>query len=164
MGQTTTPPGWYHDGTALRWWDGSAWGPYAPAMARDPVQEGKTLAVISHFGMFACWFVLPLVIRLTGGRDNEYVRHHSTEALNFMITTGFIYVLASGFWFVGIVLSVANDGDGPPAFLAFMPLLWLLQAGVLAFSIIGAVRASQGVWWRYPISIRFVRGARPGPS
>jgi hypothetical protein len=22
------------------------------------------------------------------------------------------------------------------------------------------VRASQGVWWRYPISIRFVSGAR----
>lgn len=25
--------------------------------------------------------------------------------------------------------------------------------------VLGAVRASQGVWWRYPLSIRFVRGA-----
>jgi hypothetical protein len=115
MGQTTTPPGWYHDGTAMRWWDGSAWGPYAPVIPRDPVAEGKTLAVITHFGMFACWFVLPLVIRLTGGRDNEYVRHHSTEALNFMITAGVLYAIGMALWFAGIAASFGSDGDGTPA-------------------------------------------------
>jgi uncharacterized protein len=161
MGQAATPPGWYHDGSAMRWWDGSAWGPYAPVLPRDPVQEGKTLAVIAHFGMFACWFVLPLVIRLTGGRDNEYVRHHSTEALNFMITSGVVYGMAFGIYLGGIAATFGSDGDGPSWFIAVMPLLWLVQLGVLAFSIMGAVRASQGVWWRYPISIRFVRGARP---
>ena len=161
MGQTTTPPGWYYDGSAMRWWDGAAWGPYAPVIPRDPVAEGKTAAVLTHFGFLACWFVLPLVIRMTAGRDNEYVRHHSTEALNFMITAGVLYAIGMVLWFVGMAASFGSDGDGTPAFFAFMPLLWLLQAAVLAFSVVGAVRASQGVWWRYPISIRFVPGARP---
>jgi len=123
------------------------------------VADGKTLAVISHFGIFACWFVLPLVIRLTSGRDNEYVRHHATEALNFMITAGVLYAIAMALWLVSVASSFGSDGT--PAFFAMMPLLWLLQAAVLAFSIVGGVRASQGVWWRYPISVRFVPGARP---
>ncbi len=141
MGQTATPPGWYHDGSAMRYWDGSAWGPYAPVMPRDPVAEGKAGAVLAHFGFFACWFVLPLVIRLTAGRDNEYVRHHSTEALNFMITTSILYAIGMGVWFAGIAMTIGSDDGGSPAFFAFMPLLWAVQAAVLGFSITGAVRA-----------------------
>jgi uncharacterized Tic20 family protein len=33
-------------------------------------------------------------------------------------------------------------------------------AWILTCSIIGAVRARRGEWWRYPANIRFVRGAR----
>jgi uncharacterized Tic20 family protein len=158
-GQATAPPGWYHDGTALRWWDGTAWGPYAPPPVVDPVEQGKALAAISHLGFLACWFVLPLVIRIAAGKDNAYVRHHATEALNFMICASAVYLIS-------MVLAIASffaiDAGGvwSAGFLAW-PLLWGLQIAVLVFSIIGVVRAAQGVWWRYPVSIRFVPGARP---
>ena len=33
--------------------------------------------------------------------------------------------------------------------------------GALALSIVGMIRASRREWWRYPVNIRFVRGARP---
>jgi hypothetical protein len=59
----TTPPGWYNDGRALRWWDGIAWGPYAPPPPVDMVTAGKSTAVFSHLGFIECFFVIPLVIR-----------------------------------------------------------------------------------------------------
>jgi uncharacterized Tic20 family protein len=119
------------------------------------------LAVLSHFGFFACWFVLPLVIRITGGKDNAFVRHHATEALNFMITASIAYGIGILVWIVGVAAMAASDGGGGAGILFVWPVVWLVQLAVLGFSIMAAVRASQGVWWRYPISIRFVRGARP---
>ncbi len=78
-----------------------------------------------------------------------------------MITSGVIYAIAWSVYLVGFVASFSADDGGTPAFFALMPILWLVQAAVLGFSIMAAVRASQGVWWRYPISIRFVSGGRP---
>jgi len=48
----TTPPGWYNDGRALRWWDGIAWGPYAPPPPVDMVTTGKGV-----------WWRYPISIR-----------------------------------------------------------------------------------------------------
>ena len=162
QGESWSPAaGWYPTDGGLRWWDGTAWGPLAPGHS-DEVSSGKTLAIISHFGVFACYVVLPLVIRLTEGKKNAYVRHHSTEALNFMITFGVLWNLVwfSSF-FVGAFLSAGSGNGFPIVFLILWPLSVIVGISVLVFSILGAVRASQGVWWRYPISIRFVRGAAP---
>jgi uncharacterized protein len=161
MGQVATPPGWYSDGRAQRWWDGTSWGPYAPVAPRDVVAEGRTLAVITHFGFFAGWFVLPLIIRIVGGKDNEYVKHHATEALNFMITASIVGFVTFVGYFAMLIASASDGGVGLFWFWLPMFVVWGVQAAVLGFSIMGAVRASQGVWWRYPISIRFVPGARP---
>lgn len=165
MGQVATPPpGWYSDGRAHRWWDGTSWGPCAPVAPRDIIAEGRTLAVITHFGFCAGWFVLPLIIRIAGGKDNEYVKHHATEALNFMITMSIVYFVTFVAYF-GVLIAFADSGVGRFGFFLLFPVFWGVQAAVLGFSIMGAVRASQGVWWRYPISIRFVPGARrPGAN
>ncbi len=158
------PPGWYHDGTTLRWWDGAAWGPAAPpaglssVAATDPVGEGAAPAVLSHVGILVFAVVLPLVFRLTEGKKNEFVRHHSTEALNFQLT--FLIL-----WIVGGVATMfatftGRGGDDVSAWflLPFLAMLGLFGIAVLC-AIVGAVRASQGRWWRYPVSIRFVSGA-----
>jgi uncharacterized protein len=160
------PAGWYHDGTTVRWWDGTSWGPVAPpgsfeSVPADPVRDGSTLAVLCHIGQIVGAVVLALVIRLTEGKRNEYVRHHSSEALNFQLT--FLIIWIGGiFATIGGAVAFGDtaDGDGSPSIL--LPFLALLAVfGVaLVFAIIGAVSASRGQWWRYPISIRFVRGAR----
>ena len=36
---------------------------------------------------------------------------------------------------------------------------WIVGSWV--FAIIGAIQASKGVWWRYPVCVRFVKGAAP---
>lgn len=163
----TPPPGWYPDAGGWRWWDGHAWGPVAPAQQPvwpiDPVESGKTMSVLAHVGASFAAILLPLVLRLTEGDKNEYVRHHSTEALNFQITTA-IVMFAGMLTFM--ITSIATlDDDGTGSGWAVVPFLALIPVFIASatLSIVGAVRAGQGRWWRYPISIRFVRGARREP-
>jgi uncharacterized protein len=173
---TTPPPGWYHDGTTMRWWDGTAWGPVAPpvgfgAPPADPVSDGTTLAVLCHVGQIFAGVVLALVIRLTEGTKNEYVRHHSTEALNFQLTFLIVWLggMLTTFGTIAVGIGFGGDeGDGSAWFLLPFALMFAALGVGIVFAVVDAIRASQGRWWRYPISIRFVRGARPkgetGPS
>ena len=65
---TPPPPGWYDDGSgAQRWWDGYAWGPFAPVSNQTPEEAGQLLAVLSWAGFFVFAVVLPLVVYLTEG-------------------------------------------------------------------------------------------------
>jgi uncharacterized protein len=151
------PAGWYFDGTGQRWWDGQTWGPYAPNPNGQPGggSNDKVLAVLSHLGILLGGFVLPLVVRLTTGERDEFVRHHSTEALNFNITFMVGYLVS---WVGAFSLTIVTHNE---IFFLLIPLvmLWLLVAVV--FSVIGAVRAHRGDYWTYPLSIRLVKGARP---
>ncbi len=154
-------PGWYHDGTGLRWWDGRGWGPAAPAQAPvDPVAAGTTSSLLAHLSFLFLAVILPVILRVTEGERNDYVRHHTTEALNFQLT----FLLA---WVAGIVgphrhaRRSRSFDDGNAGAWIVLPFLMLFAIYIAAavLSVLGAVRASKGVWWRYPVSIRFVRGA-----
>jgi uncharacterized Tic20 family protein len=163
------PAGWYSDGIALRWWDGNTWGPYAPpAPSSNPFGGGTTLSVLAHASFFFASIILPLILRLTEGKKDDYLRHHSTEALNFQLT--FLIAWLSTFVLIVITAiataatSSSDDSNGSAWFLlpfAFLPIVFIAGA---VFSVLGAVRASQGQWWRYPVSIRFVRGAKERTS
>jgi uncharacterized protein len=165
--RTQPGPGWYHDGTAMRWWDGTAWGPVAPpgSFGRqqpvDPVRDGSTLAVLSHVGFFVGGFVLPLIFRLTEGKKNEYVRHHSTEALNFQITLTIGWIVGFGVLVVSsLTMSTIDGGLAPFLVFPFFGMFALFIGGAV-LAVIGAIRASRGEWWRYPVNLRLVSGARP---
>jgi uncharacterized Tic20 family protein len=146
----SAPPGWYPTPQGVpRWWDGSRWGPWGtpPAPAPAPVpatlrgtENAKALVVLSHLGCVLGGFILPLVIFLVEKRD-PFVRHHAAEALNFQLAVLLV-----------VVLSI-------PLMLVLIGFLTLLAASVgsVVFGIVGAVKASQGQWWRYPLSIRFVK-------
>ena len=158
-----TPPGWYVDPTgAWRWWDGSTWGLAAAA----PPSPNRSLAVLSHLGSVLGGFLLPLVIYLTADRRDRFLRHHAAEGLNFQLTlllgVGLAVVAMFGAFFLGI-LGASGGGTGAFAFFGGFFVVWLLimalSFGGIVLGILGAVRANQGVWWRYPVCIRFVRGA-----
>ena len=85
------------------------------------------------------------------------MRDHATEALNGMITFGILWNLAIG---SGWIASSATK-NAHWLFLtigAGVAFLW-----ILGNSILGAVRAYQGVPYRYPGNIRMVRGGSPRP-
>ena len=88
------PPGWYATEQGWRWWDGFAWGVLAPPPVPDE-ESGKTLAILTHLGVVFGGFIVPLVIYLTEGKKNAFVRDHSREALNFQITFAIVWVAAT---------------------------------------------------------------------
>jgi uncharacterized protein len=121
------------------------YGPYgapgAPAGYAD--NDEKTWALIAHFGGIVVGFIAPLVALLAKGNESPAVRAHSVEALNFQITWGVATIVAS-------ILAVCSLG-----ILFFLPMLtWVV---VIVFSIIGGMKASEGVLYRYPMTFRLVK-------
>jgi len=158
-GDPSAPPGWYTTAYGWQWWDGVRWYP--------PTQQGgggdeKTFAILSHLGAFLGGVILPLVFFLLS-KDKPYARHHSCEALNFQITYFIVAIGGAGLMFGGFGVVAALEAHTDSAAGFFVPFLLgfgLLMVAALAhtiLSIVGAVKASQMEWWRYPVSIRFVK-------
>jgi uncharacterized Tic20 family protein len=136
--------GWYLDPSGQwRWWTGADWGPPAH---RPP---NTTLAVLSQAGgLFGGW-LLPLIIYLVV-KDDPYVKHHAREGLNFQLTMVVASFAMVALFFVSIFIL--------PLLIVMIPLLFAVSFGNLGFSVYAMVQAGRGVWYRYPICIRFVAG------
>jgi len=128
-----------------------AYYPYGPygAYGAPARTDGRTMAMLSHLGVLVGGLLVPLVIYLTVGKTDPFVRHHATEALNFSLT----YLL---FMFAAMVIGMVTLFF---AFIVLFPLMFVVAIAHVAFGIIGATKANKGEWWRYPINIRFVSGA-----
>ena len=103
--------------------------------------DARLWAMLAHLSGIVIAIIGPLVIMMTFGKRNEFVRSQSTEALNFQITV-FLATLVSAllmFVIIGIVL------------------LPIVAIGALVFFIIGGVKAYNGEDYRYPINIRMVK-------
>lgn len=114
--------------------------------------------MLAHLSHLAVPVVAAIVIRLTVGRKDAFVRHHASEALNAQIWFTILWnVLVGGF----VVAASTQAGEvEPPAWIFLViPLAFLTGALMLVGSIVAAVQANRGVWWRYPLPFRFVSGA-----
>lgn len=151
---STTPQTW---GEAPPNQSGYGYGapqqPQAPAGYTAPSGYGtasvdptsRNWAVGAHLsGFVAAWFALgflgPLVVLLVAGNTSPFVRRHATEALNFNLSV-LIYIVVS------VVLVLLLIG------VVLLPIIGIVY--VIA-SIRGALAASRGEDYRYPITIRFV--------
>jgi len=133
-------------------------GPPDPASAPPPqppaqvsVQQARTWGMLCHLSSFAGYltgagFVAgPLIVWLVKRAEFPFADHQRKEALNFNLSL-FIYVAVSvvlGFTIIGLVIAI-------PALIA----IWL---GHLVFTIVAAVKASNGVPYRYPLTIRLIQ-------
>jgi len=138
----SAPPGWYPTSPGIQgYWDGVKWtGDVAPLPSRTAAGDDKNMAILVHiFGLFTS-FLGPLVVYLVKRDDSPFIAHHSVEALNFQISLMIFYLGSFVLMFVLI------------GFLTFLATLVIS----VVFPIVGAVAASRGDSFRYPISIRFV--------
>ena len=123
------------------------YGAYGGGVGAGPVgyatNDEKTWALIAHFGPIVAGFLAPLVAMLAKGNESPTVKAHSVEALNFHITMGIATVVAT-------ILAVCTLGV-----LIFLPFITYLVA--LIFSIIGGVKANEGVLYRYPMTWRIIK-------
>ena len=113
-----------------------------------PDKDERTWAMIAHLSAFAT-FVLPsfgqivgpLVVWLVKRDTSPFVADQAKEALNFQITATIAFVVA------GVLIFV----------LIGIPLLLLLGLAWLVLTVVAGVRANEGVRYRYPLTVRFVK-------
>jgi uncharacterized Tic20 family protein len=102
----------------------------------------KIWSMLSHLSaLLGVGIVLPLVVYLAMRQESEYVAANAREALNFHLSV-LIYSLCC-LPLVFILIGI--------------PLLLVIGVGSLVLAIIATVKASNGVCYRYPLTLRLVR-------
>ena len=112
--------------------------PYAvPQEPLSPELERLWAIAIHAFGIVLEFFA-PLLGYLFLKDRGPFIRHHVTESLNFGLT---MVVFA-----IGLAISVIG-----------WLVIWALPIYWTIFRIVASYRASQGDFYRYPLTIRFVK-------
>ena len=119
-----------------------------PASPTDVSKDARLWGMLCHLTALSGFvgvgfgFILgPLVCWLIKKNEYEFVDDQGKEALNFQITLMIVGVIAIPFVLIWIGIPV------------------LIAVGVLSvvFSIIGAVKANDGVRYRYPFAWRLIK-------
>lgn len=113
-----------------------------PPPAGTPVSTSdKALMLLCHLSMFVgAPFVLPFIVWLLKRRESDGVGAHAAEALNFHLSWVLWSILCIPLMWIGIGFVVVSA-------------LWL--AGLI-LAVVGAVKASDGILYRYPLTLRVV--------
>ena len=113
-------------------------------MPPPPVSAGDRLwCVVSHLsGLVGAPIVLPLVVYLVMKQDSAFVSRHAREALNFHLSLLLYTLLLIPLCFFGVGFLIGG-------------VLFILY---VVLSIMAAIKSSESLPYRYPITIRFVRG------
>lgn len=95
-------------------------------------------------------FAFPLVVMNTVGSRSARVREHAVESLNFQLS---MLIYSVGLLIVAIVVGILTLGFG---LLLLIPIIITLGIFELVVMVLATVQASNGGFYRYPITIRFV--------
>jgi len=130
--------------------------PTPHSRARGPRSRGavgiedweQSWALWAHLGAllatipsgFLLQFLVPLIIWLSHRDRSDFIADHAREALNFHLSL-LLWTL------IGVVLSFVCVGF---VILAAVPIV------MIVCGILGAIAASRGEYYRYPVTFRFV--------
>ncbi len=104
----------------------------------------RTYLMLMHLSQFASWLipfvgiVIPILMWTTNKDTNPEVDRHGKNILNFTISYA-IYSIALFIIIIGI------------------PLLIVLFAVYAVAVIIASIKASNGEFWKYPLTIQFIK-------
>lgn len=112
-------------------------------------EKEKTWGMFTHLSALIAQFIAPglgpiigpLIIWLIKKDTMPFVNDQGKEALNFNISV-FIYAIICGLLWVLLIGMVL---------LPLLGLFWLI------FTIVASVKAYEGVAYRYPLTIRFLK-------
>jgi len=122
-----------------------------PAPSSDPsalTQDDRTWGMIAHLSALAAFIapflgaVLgPLIVWLVKRDQSAFTAEAAKEALNFNITVAIGFAICGALTLVWIGI----------------PLMLVLSVVWLVLVIVAGIRAGEGVHYRYPYAIRFIR-------
>ncbi|MBB5869937.1 putative Tic20 family protein [Allocatelliglobosispora scoriae] len=111
--------------------------------------DEKTWALVAHFGgaagavigSGAGGWVAPLIALLAKGNESPTVRAHAVAALNFQILVSIIAIVS---WILVCIV------------IGFVGVIAAVIGGAL-FGILAGVKANEGAFYKYPMSISLVK-------
>lgn len=106
-------------------------------------KDDKNMGMLAHLLGAFTGFLGPLIIWLVKKEDSAFVEQEGKESLNFQITILIIYVAL-------VPISIITCGFGG---ILYLPLFVL----VVVFSILGAMKAKEGIAYRYPFALRLIK-------
>ena len=111
--------------------------PYETVRPWTP-QEEKLAAVIVHVAAIFFEFFAPIIGYIFLKDKGPFVQHHAKESLNFSLT---VLIIA-----IGMAITIVGL-----LFLWVVPIYWAVCR------VIAALQTSQGKFFRYPLTIRFIK-------
>ncbi|HEY8957203.1 DUF4870 domain-containing protein [Chitinophaga sp.] len=133
-------------------------------------KDERTWAALVHLGGIIGMLILPTVGNIIGvlvfwlikKNESTFVDSQGKEAINFQITLSIAAVIvnlinniATGFWSItSFWRHTRGEFYNAWGWTNLLGVLWLLN---VIFSIIAAVKASNGQSYRYPLSVRLVK-------
>lgn len=128
--------------------------PSLPALQTELAKPGpseRNWAVCAHLASVAGWvgipmghLLAPLIVWLIKKDESQFVRAQAIESLNFQISMT-LYALAAGFLAVTVI-----------GLVVAIPAIIAIAIGDIFYTILGAIKASEGHSYRYPLTIRLV--------
>lgn len=129
-----------------------------PPPAGVPGQEERQWAMFAHLSALAGglltsaiggwgFFIGPLVIWLMKKDTMPFVSDQAKEALNFNITVSAIFMVL-------LILTLVTLGLGA---LLTVPVALVVGICALVLIVMAAMKANEGVAYRYPFTIRLVK-------
>lgn len=132
--------------------------PPPPPTAGSPSKEERQWAMFAHLsalvgGLLTSaiggwgFFIGPLVIWLMKKDEMPFAGDQAKEALNFNITVSAIFVIL-------LVLTFLSLGLGA---ILTLPIMLVVGIGALVLIIMAAIKANEGVAYRYPLTVRLIK-------
>ena len=133
--------------------------PGEPPLVGVPSAEERQWALFAHlsaligaivtgpFGHGWGCFIGPLIIWLVKKDAMPFVNDQGKEALNFNITVAIAFLAL-------LLLSIMTFGIG---LIITIPLWIIIGIAWLVLTIIAAIKANEGVRYRYPFTLRLIK-------
>jgi len=119
-----------------------------PPLPTNPNGDEKIWIILCHLSLFlGAGLILPLIVYLIKKQDAPLTAAHAREALNFHLSLviymicAFMLIFALTFVLIGFLL---------------IPLIPAIGIAAAVCSIIACIKASEGGFYYYPLTIRFV--------
>lgn len=157
-------------------------------METNPSENHKNVAALIHLSTFSKYFfpfgnfIVPLVLWSTN-KEKPFVAEHGRQAINFQLSI-FLYALIIGLVSLPFFIAFATDFiawaevidhhverfdwnniQNLSGYLTLFFVAMVVLLGVLVFElyavISATVHASRGEFYKYPVTIPFIKAAEP---
>ncbi|WP_041616377.1 DUF4870 domain-containing protein [Spirosoma linguale] len=121
--------------------------PFSPVPTPMSESDIRMWAMLTHLsaltGLFTGigFIIAPVIVWQIQKDKSAYIDYHGKEAVNFQITIALVSAISFLLMFI----------------LIGFVLIWIVGIVWLVFTIIAAIKANNGEYYRYPLTIRFIK-------